>query len=97
MSKTKIAIGCIIQWYEVEVHTEYIQSIINAVKYHNKKDIIVDLCFYLSQNIEQIDKSQISSEEILNKFKKTEQILKDNNINYKINYIFKFFFIHRCA
>ena len=86
MDRTQIAIGCIIQWYEVEAHKDYIQSVINAINYYNKEDIIVDLCFYLSQNIEQIDREQISPEVILKNFKTTEKILKDNNIKYKINY-----------
>ena len=86
MKKTKIAIGCIVQWYEVEMHTEYVQSVINAIDYYDKNEVIVDLCFYLSQNMERVDANQITSEELLNKFKSTEQLLIDNNINYNINY-----------
>ena len=52
MSKPKIAIGCIVQWYEVEMYMEYLQSIVNAIKYSNSIDnVFVDLCFYLSENI----------------------------------------------
>ena len=69
MKKTKIAIGCIVQWYEVEMHTEYVQSVINAIDYYDKNEVIVDLCFYLSQNMERVDANQITSEELLNKFK----------------------------
>ena len=30
MNKPKIAIGCIVQWYEVEMYQEYLQSIITT-------------------------------------------------------------------
>ena len=59
-SETKIAIGCIIQWYEVEMYENYIDSVINAIDYiDNKENVIVDLCFYLSENIERLDTSII--------------------------------------
>jgi hypothetical protein len=87
MSKPKIAIGCIVQWYEVEMYSEYLQSVINAIKYSNSYDnVFVDFNFYLSENIEQVDTDIISKEEILNKFKLGEQLLIENGINYKITY-----------
>tara|TARA_R110002167_G_scaffold108006_2_gene276049 strand:- start:281 stop:1336 length:1056 start_codon:yes stop_codon:yes gene_type:complete len=86
MANTKIAIGCIIQWYEVEVHREYIQSVVNAINFHDKNDVIVDLCIYLSQNIEKLDPEQISMDEIIEKFKSSEQILKDNGILYNLKW-----------
>ena len=87
MHKPKIAIGCIVQWYEVEMYMEYLQSVVNAVKYSDSTDnVFIDLCFYLSENIEQLDTSLISKNDIINKFEKGEQFLVDNNIKYKINY-----------
>ena len=87
MNKPTIAIGCIVQWYEVEMFTEYLESVINSINYSNStENVIVDLCFYLSENIEQLDTSLISKNEILSKFKDSEKLLIDNNINYNINY-----------
>ena len=87
MNKPKIAIGCIVQWYEAEMYKEYLLSVINAVKYSDSVDnVIVDLCFYLSENIEKLDTTLVTKEELTNKFKEGEQLLIDNNINYKINY-----------
>ena len=87
MSKPKIAIGCIVQWYEAEMYMEYLQSTINAIKYSDSLDnVFVDLCFYLSENIEQLDTDLISKDNLINKFKDGEQFLINNNINYKINY-----------
>ena len=35
----KIAIGCLVQWYEIELVEEYLQSVKNAVDMiDNKKD-----------------------------------------------------------
>ena len=82
MNKPTIAIGCIVQWYEVEMFTEYLESVINSINYSNStENVIVDLCFYLSENIEQLDTSLISKNEILSKFKDSEKLLIDNNIN----------------
>lgn len=87
MKETKIAIGCIIQWYEVEMYENYIDSVINAINYiDNKENVIVDLCFYLSENIEKLDTSLISMNDIKTRFKNTEKLLKEKNINYNIEY-----------
>ena len=34
MNKPTIAIGCIVQWYEVEMFTEYLASVINSINYY---------------------------------------------------------------
>ena len=85
MNKPKIAIGCIVQWYEVEMYQEYLQSIINAIKYsESNNNVFVDLCFYLSENIEQLDNNLVTPETLFNKFKQGEQLLIDNNIKYSL-------------
>ena len=67
MNKPKIAIGCIVQWYEAEMYKEYLLSVINAIEYSDSRDnVMVDLCFYLSENIEKLDTSLISKEELIN-------------------------------
>ena len=84
---TKIAIGCIVQWYEVEMYEEYLDSVINAINFVDKKDkVIVDICFYLSQNLEQIDTSLMTMEKIKERFKNSEKKLLDNGINCVVNY-----------
>ena len=85
--KYKYAIGCIVQWYEVEMYEEYIQSIVNSLsEVENKENVVVDLCFYLSNNLEEIDESQMTIHRILNRFRATEHLLIENNINCKVNY-----------
>ena len=40
------AIGCLVQWYEVEIINEYIQSVEMALlNIENKENVIVDVCF----------------------------------------------------
>ena len=84
---TKIAIGCIVQWYEVEMYEEYLDSVINAINFvDDKSKVIVDVCFYLSQNLEQIDTSLMTMDKIKETFKKSEKKLLDNDINCVVNY-----------
>ena len=85
--QTKIAIGCIIQWYEVELYEEYIDSLINAIEFvDDKSKVLVDICFYLSENLEKIDSSKKTISEIREKFYETEKKLLDLNINCIVNY-----------
>ena len=63
----KFAIGCLVQWYEIEMIEEYFQSLKLALEnIENKENVIVDICFYLSENLEILDKSKISMADILN-------------------------------
>tara|TARA_Y100001963_G_scaffold148768_1_gene227187 strand:+ start:255 stop:1274 length:1020 start_codon:yes stop_codon:yes gene_type:complete len=85
--KNTFAIGCIIQWYEVDIYKNYIDSVINALNdIENKKNVTIDLCFYLSQNIEEVDDSQITIEDIFKKFIKTRDELVKFGIKYKIRF-----------
>ena len=46
------AIGCLIQWYEIELIEEYLQSVKNAVDVvDNKENVIIDLYFNCSQEL----------------------------------------------
>ena len=67
--KNKFAIGCLVQWYEVEIIEEYLESVKRAIQdIDNKENIIIDIFFNMSQNLEKIDKSKISLTEIKNSF-----------------------------
>ena len=49
--KNKFAIGCLIQWYEIEMIEEYLQSVKNSVDFvDNKKNIVIDLYFNCSHS-----------------------------------------------
>jgi len=67
--KNKFAIGCLVQWYEIEIIEEYLQSVKNAIEpIDNKKNVIVDLYLNIDQSLEKIDESQTTIEEIEHRF-----------------------------
>ena len=73
--KNKFAIGCIIQWYEIELIPLYLKSVKQALEHiENKENVVIDLYFNASQDLEKIDESQITMVDILLKYKK---MLKD--------------------
>lgn len=52
--KTKIAIGCLVQWYEIEILSEYIDTLIKAVSNYDKESVIIDITFTTNQDLEKI-------------------------------------------
>ena len=59
--KNKFAIGCLIQWYEIELIPLYLESVKQSLDHiENKENIIVDLYFNTSQSLEKVDESQIT-------------------------------------
>ena len=83
----KIAIGCIVQWYEIEISNEYVESLLQALNViDNPENIIVDFCFYLSENFEQIDTKQMKMNKILNRFKEMEHKLNKTGAQCNIEY-----------
>ena len=77
--KTKFAIGCLVQWYEVEIVEEYISSLEAAIKIFEKpENIIVNICWNLSQSLEKIDTDKTSLHEIETKFAMMASILRNH-------------------
>lgn len=54
MSKTKIAIGCLVQWYEVDIINEYFQSLYDAVIEYNG-DVKIDILLSINQDLEKAE------------------------------------------
>jgi hypothetical protein len=76
--RTKFAIGCLVQWYEVEIVEEYIASLEAAIEILGKPEsVIVDICWNLSQSLEKIDTDKISLHEIETKFAKMTSRIKN--------------------
>jgi len=95
--KNKYTIGCHVMFYDIEMISEYIQSLINLSKdVENRKNITVDLFFNCSQYFEKIDEKEITRDQLIDKFlettKKIEKlglkctytIYKDDNTPYMI-------------
>ena len=78
----KFAIGCLIQWYEVEIFEEYIESVIQSLNsIENKENVIVDICFNIAQNLEEIDKEKMELVEIFQRFIEVRRKLTELHIN----------------
>ena len=76
--RTKFAIGCLVQWYEVEIVEEYIRSLESALEtLENPINVTVDICWNLSQSLEKIDTDKISLHEIETKFAKMTSRIKN--------------------
>ena len=81
----KFAIGCFVQWYEIEMIGEYFKSVEQAIQnIENKENIIIDVHFNMSQSLEQIDESKISLDDIEARFFGFVSSLRTaGNVNYK--------------
>jgi hypothetical protein len=59
MSKTKIAIGCLVQWYEVDVVADYIKSLREAIDIYGKENVEVDFILSINQDLEKPDSEDV--------------------------------------
>ena len=82
------AIGCLVQWYEVEIINEYIQSVEMALlNIENKENVIVDICFNMGQNLEKIDEDKMKLDKIFKRFLKIREDLSLEHINTRIRFV----------
>lgn len=49
-----IAVGCLVQWYEVDMYEEYLDSLVKSIG-SNKDKVIIDICLVKNQELEQIN------------------------------------------
>jgi hypothetical protein len=82
--KSKIAIGCLTQWYEIEILSEYIDTLIEAVEEYDKDSVLIDLAFCVNQSLERIDDSYIGMNTIMFKFNKQVERLSEYNVSISI-------------
>tara|TARA_R100000734_G_C3311288_1_gene102114 strand:+ start:139 stop:1098 length:960 start_codon:yes stop_codon:yes gene_type:complete len=69
--KNKFAIGCLVQWYEIEIIEEYVESLRQALSViENKENVIVDFKLVINQDLEKLDESQITMDKIITRFEK---------------------------
>ena len=79
--KNTFAIGCLVQWYEIELVGEYIESLKESIsQVENKDSIFVDFTLTTNQDLEKIDGS-IMMLEIKDRF---HEMMKDLTINYRV-------------
>jgi len=57
--KTKFAIGCLVQWYEVDIIGEYIETLKESIKQY-EGEVLVDFMVCMNQNLEKcVSKEQL--------------------------------------
>jgi hypothetical protein len=78
MNKTKFAIGCLVQWYEVEMIIEYIETLNEAINEY-EGDVLVDVTLVMNQDLE---KTSLDRVEFLN-IKDRVRGLFGRNVNYR--------------
>lgn len=52
---TSFAIGCLVQWYEIEMLPDYIDSLIDAIDTYDRGKVLVDLKLLINQDLEKLD------------------------------------------
>ena len=66
----KFALGCLVQWYEIELIEEYIQSVKNTLNLvDNKENVIVHFTLVVNQDLEKLS-DEITMSDIVDRFVK---------------------------
>ena len=59
--ENKIAIGCLVQFYEIDIVKDYLLSVKYSLdEIENKEDVIIDICFNMNQGLEKVDEKKTS-------------------------------------
>ena len=82
MKKTSFAIGCLVQWYEIEIYEEYLNSLIDSID-DDKSRIYIDICLVTNQDLEKISDSKDLLGDVLSKFLKITNVYKQQGYNIK--------------
>lgn len=71
-------------FFEIEMYKDFIEGLVNLLEnVTNKDNVTIDLCFNLTENVEKINYEEISKTELLDKFNRGVDIIKD--LGYKVN------------
>jgi hypothetical protein len=80
----RYVIGTHVMFFEIEMYKDFIDGMVNLLEtVDNKENVIIDLCFNMSEQIEKIDKNQISEIELLDKFNRGVHTIED--LGFKVN------------
>jgi len=82
--KTRFAIGCLVQWYEIEILPEYIDTLLGAVDAYDRDQVLIDIKLITNQDLEQLDNSDRLTH-ILSEFDKQVERLKNYHSNIFID------------
>ena len=66
--KNKFAIGCLVQFYEIDIIEDYIKSVKYSLeKTKNKDNVIVDICLNANEQLEKLDTKKLDMKSIIAK------------------------------
>ena len=82
--RTKFAIGCLVQWYEIEILSEYIDTLLDAVNAYDRDEVLIDLKLITNQDLEQLDNPDRLTH-ILSEFDKQVERLEGYRSNIYID------------
>jgi len=85
--KNKYIVGTHIMFYEIEMVSEHIQSLVNAINtVKNKENVTIDLFYNISEFFEKINRDEISKDDLIDKFLTLVKTVESTgcNVTYKI-------------
>ena len=91
----KYVIGTHIMFFEIEMYKDFIDGMVNLLEtVENKENVIVDLCFNMSEQIEKIDTNKISHDKLKDKFINGVETLKELGFEVVYNIVpsYEFYF-----
>lgn len=78
-----IAVGCLVQWYEIDMFEEYVDSLIKSIG-DRKDKVLIDMCLVTNQDLEKVSEDANMLTYIMEKYIK---VCNECNLNgYKINF-----------
>ena len=81
--KNKFVIGCLVQFYELDIIEDYIRSVRYSIEdIENKENIKVDICLNMNEELEQIDTEKITSHKIVERM---DDICAKHNVDFWVN------------
>lgn len=78
---TKFAIGCLVQWYEINIIKEYISSVKSAIELYGKDTVLIDFAIIQNQLLETFDGPEEEFESVLDSLMKEITSLDDEGFN----------------
>ena len=61
----KFAIGCLVQFYEIDIIEDYLKSVKYSLEnVENKDNVLVDICLNCNEGLEELDRNKIDMKKI---------------------------------
>tara|TARA_Y100001972_G_scaffold98219_1_gene121531 strand:+ start:2058 stop:3068 length:1011 start_codon:yes stop_codon:yes gene_type:complete len=65
----KFAIGCLVQFYEIDIIEDYLKSVKYSLEnVENKDNVLVDICLNCNEGLEELDRNKIDMKKIIGMF-----------------------------